>query len=107
MLRTNLDDFTYDPQVAANSPPQLTGMGAGQLGSFKENGQLSIFANPAMGINAAIQDSDSDTVTVEVQQYLPSPSSTSRAGRVGVVTRRPQPDLTPAQATRRTARSTT
>ena len=71
VLRTILDDFTYDPNVPANSPPQLTGMGAGQLGSFKENGQLSIFANPAMGINAAIQDSDNDIVTVEVQQDDP------------------------------------
>jgi hypothetical protein len=71
VLRTILDDFTYDPDVPANSPPQLTGMGAGALGSFKENGQLSIFANPAMGINAAIQDSDNDIVTVEVQQDDP------------------------------------
>jgi hypothetical protein len=71
VLRTILDDFQYDPQVAANTPPQLTGMGAGTLGSFRENGQLSIFANPAQGINAAIQDSDNDIVAVEVQQDDP------------------------------------
>ena len=31
VLRTVLDDFTYDPLVAANTPPQLTGVLASSL----------------------------------------------------------------------------
>ena len=72
VLRIRLDDFTYDPEVAGNSPPQLTGMGAGHLGSFRENGQLSIFSNPGVGIQASVQDADDDTVTVEVQADDPA-----------------------------------
>jgi hypothetical protein len=72
VLRTALDDFQYDPDVPANTPPQLTGLGAGKLGSFPENGQLSIFSSPQLGINAAIQDPDGDILTVDVQADDPN-----------------------------------
>jgi hypothetical protein len=65
-LRIDVDNLTYDAQPPGNTPPQITGISSNQVRSFRENGAVVLFNDPAVGILANIQDSDNDVLTVRV-----------------------------------------